>query len=341
MLQNNGGILPHFHHLFRFDGMKEFQLIRKIQRETAVSFSSDCDHGVRLGIGDDAAVLEVPTGQHLVAATDTLNAGVHFPVDTSAFDIAYKCLAVNLSDLAAMGATPRWALLSLSLPQANAAWIQSFAAGFKSLAEVYGISLVGGDTTSGPLSVSLTALGYIEPGKQLTRSGAKPGDLIVVSGTLGGAARVLDLLEAEKSATERHLLDRPQPRVSLGQALKAHANACIDVSDGLLADLSHMLKASDCGASLEIEDLPYDDSLAGLEDGLRWNYQLSGGDDYELLFTLPPEHSELLATWGQQLDIGLTVIGEIEGDTGITCLKKDGTVYEPQSAGFEHFRQKS
>ncbi len=321
--------------------MKEFQLIRQIQQETAVSFSPDCDHGVRLGIGDDAAVLEIPAGQHLVAATDTLNAGVHFPVDTSAYDIAYKCLAVNLSDLAAMGAIPRWALLSLSLPQADAEWIQSFAAGFKSLAQMHGVSLVGGDTTSGPLSVSLTALGYIEPGKQLTRSGAQSGDLIVVSGSLGGAARVLDLWEVHKFTTERHLLDQPQPRVGLGQVLKGHANACIDVSDGLLADLGHILKASECGAHLIVEDLPYDDFLAGLEDELRWNYQLSGGDDYELLFTLPPEHRVLLATWSQQLDIGLTVIGEIEADGGTRCLRKDGTVFEPRSAGFEHFRQKS
>ena len=321
--------------------MKEFQLIRQIQQDTAISFSPGYDHGVRLGIGDDAAVLEVPAGRHLVAATDTLNAGVHFPLDTSAFDIAYKCLAVNLSDLAAMGATPRWALLSLSLPQAEAEWVQSFALGFKSLARMHGVSLVGGDTTSGPLSVSLTALGYIEPGQQLKRSGAKPADLIVVSGTLGGAARVLDLLEAEKSVTERHLLDRPQPRVSLGQALKGFANACIDISDGLLADLGHVLKASECGATVEIEKLPFDDSLAGLEDGLRWKYQLSGGDDYELLFTLPPAHQALLATWSQQLDIDLTVIGEIEAGGDIRCLKKDGTVFEPQSAGFEHFRHKS
>ncbi|MCP4045566.1 MAG: thiamine-phosphate kinase, partial [Gammaproteobacteria bacterium] len=251
------------------------------------------------------------------------------------------CLAVNLSDLAAMGAIPRWALLSLSLPQADAEWIQSFAAGFKSLARMHGISLVGGDTTSGPLSVSLTALGYIEPGKQLTRSGAKPGDLIVVSGSLGGAARVLDLWEVHKFTTERHLLDHPQPRVGLGQVLKDYANACIDVSDGLLADLGHILKASECGAHLIVEDLPYDVFLAGLEDELRWNYQLSGGDDYELLFTLSPEHRALLATWSQQLDIGLTVIGEIEADGGTRCLRKDGAAFEPRSAGFEHFRQKS
>jgi len=321
--------------------MKEFQLIRQIQRETAVSFSPDCDHGVRLGIGDDAAVLEIPAGQYLVAATDTLNSGVHFPVDTPAFDIAHKCLAVNLSDLAAMGATPRWALLSLSLPQADPKWVQSFAAGFKSLAQVHGVSLVGGDTTSGPLSVSLTVLGYIEPGRQLTRSGAKPGDLIVVSGTLGGAARVLDLLGTENPVAERHLLDRPQPRVALGQVLKGHANACIDISDGLLADLDHVLKASVCGARIKVEDLPYDDSLAGLEDGLKWNYQLSGGDDYELLFTIPSSHGASLSSWSEQLGIDLTVIGEIEIGNAIRCTRKDGSVFEPKSTGFEHFRQKS
>ena len=176
--------------------MPEFELIRQIQQDTAVSFSNGIDDGVKLGIGDDAAVLEVPAGRHLVAATDTMNAGVHFPLDTAACDIAYKCLAVNLSDLAAMGAVPRWALLSLSLPDADPEWVQSFAAGFKSLAEVYGVSLVGGDTTSGPLSVSITALGSIEPGRQLIRSGAKAGDLVVVSGSIGGACRTLELLQA-------------------------------------------------------------------------------------------------------------------------------------------------
>lgn len=321
--------------------MKEFQLIRQIQRDTTVSFPTDHDHGVRLGIGDDAAVLEIPVGLQLVAATDTLNAGVHFPAETSAFDIAYKCLAVNLSDLAAMGATPRWALLSLSLPQADPEWVQSFAAGFKSLAEEHHVSLVGGDTTSGPLSVSLTALGLIEPGQAMQRSAARPGDLIVVSGTIGGAARVLDLLREEHAATERHLLDRPQPRVSLGRVLRGHANAGIDISDGLLADLGHVLKASGCGARLEVEVLPFDDILAGLEDDLRWKYQLSGGDDYELLFTLPPAHRELLDAWSQQLDVRLTVIGEIEAEDGIRCAKSDGALYEPLSEGFEHFRKET
>jgi len=315
--------------------MKEFQLIRQIQRQTSVSSSTD--NGVRLGIGDDAAVLEVAAGQHLVAATDTLNAGTHFPVDTSAHDIGYKCLAVNLSDLAAMGAIPRWALLSLSLPEADPDWVQSFTTGFMSLASVHEVTLVGGDTTSGPLSVSLTALGFIEPGRQLQRSGANPGDLLVVSGTLGGAARALDLLQADKPVTDQHLLDRPQPRVELGQALVGHASACIDISDGLLADLGHVLKASACGARVEVEKLPHAASLAGLEDAERWNYQLSGGDDYELLFTLPQKHKAMLALWSQQLDIKLSIIGEIEEGEGSRCLGPDGTVYDSQSAGFEHF----
>ncbi len=318
--------------------MKEFELIRQIQRETSVS-SSIAAAGVKLGIGDDAAVLEVPAGQHLVAATDTLNAGTHFPFDTSPHDIAYKCLAVNLSDMAAMGAVPRWALLSLSLPDANPEWVRSFTEGFQSLALAHGVALVGGDTTSGPLSVSLTALGLVEPGRQLMRSGANPGDLLVVSGTIGGAARVLELLQAGDCVEERYLLDRPQPRVRLGRALAGYASACIDISDGLLADLGHVLKASGCGALVEIDKLPQHDVLAGLEDELKWSYQLSGGDDYELLFTLPSCHAALVADWSQQLDIKLSIIGKTEEGESARCIGPDGSAYDPRHTGFEHFGQ--
>ena len=320
--------------------MKEFQLIRQIQRQTSVSSSQDIDHGVLLGIGDDAAVLEVPAGRHLVAATDTLNAGIHFPVDTSAYDIGFKCLAVNLSDLAAMGAIPHWALLSLPLPQVDPGWIRSFTAGFMALAEVYGVSLVGGDTTRGPLSISLTALGSVAPGRQLVRGGAKPGDLVVVSGTIGGAAYTLELLEAGNDEIERHLLDRPQPRVELGQALVGYASACIDVSDGLLADLGHVLTASGCGARLELDKLPFSDVLAELEFGLRWKHQLSGGDDYELLFTLPRSFQAQIPSWSQQLNTRLSIIGQIEEAEGIRCIGPDGAVFSPQNSGFEHFGQK-
>ena len=312
--------------------LNEFGLIQQIQQQTSVSAP-----GVKLGIGDDAAVLEVPAGKHLVAATDTLNAGVHFPVDTSPFDIAYKCLAVNLSDLAAMGATPRWALLSLSLPNADAAWLESFNAGFKSLAQVYGVALVGGDTTSGPLSVSITALGLIDEGRGLLRSGAQPGDLVVVSGTVGGAARVLDLSGNDLTISDQHLLDQPQPRVRLGQALVGSASACIDISDGLLADLGHLLKASDCAARLDTSALPVPDILADLGDEQRWTYQLAGGDDYELLFTLPKTLQEQLETWSKGLDITLSIIGTIEEGEGIRCIAPDGTEFKPWKTGFDHF----
>ena len=315
--------------------MREFQLIRQIQRQT--SASSEADSGVMLGIGDDAAVLEVPVGQHLVAATDTLNAGVHFPKTTSPFDIAYKSLAVNLSDMAAMGAEPRWVLLSLTSPEIDPLWARSFFEGFNALAQTHDVSLVGGDTTSGPLSINITAMGLIKAGAQLTRSGANPGDLIVVSGTLGGAARVLDILYWGDTVTERHLLDRPQPRVDLGQALVGYASACIDISDGLLADLNHILQASSCGARLQIASLPKPENLLGLDNAQIFNYQLTGGDDYELLFTIPPRLQPRLVNWASQLDINLSVIGKIETQDGIRCIKADGGIYEPRGSGFEHF----
>lgn len=315
--------------------MKEFELIRQIQQATAVPDLSAA--GVELGIGDDAAVLAIPGGHCLVAATDTLNEGTHFPADTAARDIAHKCLAVNLSDLAAMGATPRWVLLSLSLPRAEPHWLQSFIQGFNALAQAHGVVLVGGDTTSGPLSVCVTALGVVAQGRQLQRNGAKPGDLLVVSGNIGGAARVLQLLRSGEAATDRQLLDRPQPRVKLGQALAGFASACIDISDGLLADLGHVLKASGCAARIDLARLPYANILADLEETSRWNCQLSGGDDYELLFTLPECHASLIGEWQQQLGIGITVIGQVEEGQGIRCVTPGGEDFDPLRAGFEHF----
>lgn len=312
--------------------MKEFELIRQIQQQATVSGS-----GVVLGIGDDAAVLEVPFGKHLVAATDTLNAGTHFPVETDPFDIGYKCLAVNLSDLASMGAVPHWALLSLSLPEADQQWVQSFTRGLMSLAQAHGVSLVGGDTTSGPMSISLTALGSVSPGLQMQRNGAKPGDLVVVSGTVGGAAYALGQLQKGQMVEEQHLLDRPEPRVELGQFLAGHANACIDISDGLLADLGHILDASTCAAKLEVDKLPYSEALSKVDAGTRHRYQLSGGDDYELLFTIPVASRDKIAQWCRQLNISLSVIGEVLEGSGIQCIQSNGEPYSIEYAGFEHF----
>jgi len=319
--------------------MKEFQLIQQIRQGISVSATDKLKSGVILGIGDDAAVVEVPAGFHLVAATDTLNAGIHFPAGTLPYDIAYKCLAVNLSDMAAMGAIPRWALLSLSLPEAGQQWVMSFIDGFNSLANIHGVVLIGGDTTHGPLSVSLTALGLVKPGLQLMRHGANPGDLLVVSGTVGGAARVLDLLQIEGDCKARPLLDRPVPRVELGQRLTGYASSCIDISDGLLADLGHVLEASGCGAHIVLESLPGDEILSGLENHQKWNYQLSGGDDYELLFTLSPKHRDMLTTWSSQSGVDLSVIGEIEEESGIRCKSSTGEVFDPENSGFEHFQK--
>jgi thiamine-monophosphate kinase len=318
--------------------VQEFELIRQIQRDTAVDYPPGFQHGVRLGIGDDAAVLELPPDTHLVAAADTMNAGVHFPEDTAPFDIGYKCLAVNLSDLASMGATPRWALLSLSLPKAEAEWASQFAEGFRSLAQTHRVTLVGGDTTRGPLSISVTVLGFIEPGKQLTRDGANPGDLVVVSGSTGGAAFVLESLQSGRPVADRRRLDRPRPRVRLGQSLKGHASACIDISDGLLADLGHVLKASGCGARLDIGNLPENTLLAACDPERKRRYQLAGGDDYELLFTLPPRHRDWLDKLSASLEVPLTVIGEIEAGKGVRCVTADGSAYQPPGTGFEHFK---
>lgn len=313
--------------------MKEFGLIRQIQRETP-----GFGHGVVLGIGDDAAVLEVPEGQHLVAATDTLNAGIHFPADTLPFDIGYKCLAVNLSDLAAMGAIPKWALLSLSLPTADPLWLKSFTSGFRSLAQLHDVALVGGDTTHGPLSVCLTALGVIEPGRQMLRSGARAGDLVVVSGTIGGAARILELIQAGEKPADGSLLDRPQPRISLGRKLGGFANACIDLSDGLLADLEHILTASGCAATIETERLPAADVIKDLGEEEKWNYQLAGGDDYELLFTLPEGLRARLDEWSNELNIELSVIGKVEQGEGVRCIAPGGVDFKPRRPGFDHFK---
>lgn len=316
--------------------MKEFQLIREIQRLSSGT-AGEPGFGVELGIGDDAAVLEIPAGCRLVAATDTLNAGTHFPLDTSPFDIGFKALAVNLSDLAAMGAVPHWALLSLSLPGADPEWVRSFITGLMSLAKPHGVSLVGGDTTSGPMSISLTALGSIQPGLHMPRSGAEPGDLLVVSGALGGAAYVLDLLKKGKKASAPELLNRPQPRVELGQFLASYANACIDISDGLLADLGHILRASGCAARLDIGKLPEPGCFADLPAATKWEYQLSGGDDYELLFTLPHSYMRQVPAWSRELGVGLSIIGEIEAGQGVRCVGPDGKDFEPVGAGYEHF----
>ncbi|HRP71928.1 MAG TPA: thiamine-phosphate kinase [Luteimonas sp.] len=312
----------------------EFDLIARIRARAPAR------DDVVLGIGDDAALLQPAPGRQLVVTMDTLNAGVHFPPDTVPADIGWKSLAVNLSDLAAMGAAPAWCTLALSLPQADAGWLDGFLDGFLELATRHRVALVGGDTTRGPLSVCVTAHGLVEPGKALRRDGAQVGDDVWVTGTLGDAAGALAAMRSG-AVSERALrarLDRPTPRVEAGLALAGLANACIDVSDGLLADLGHVCTASGVGAMVELEALPASPALARFRPELRWPWQATGGDDYELCFTAPPERRDaVLRSLADAGGVTATRIGRIEAGEGVRAIRPDGDDWEPASAGFQHF----
>lgn len=314
--------------------MGEFDLIRLI-RDAAGQPGA----GVRCGIGDDAAVLDVPPGKELIVTTDTLHCGVHFPAETAAEDVGYKALAVNLSDLAAMGAEPRWALLSLSLPESDSRWVQRFIGGFGELAAATRVCLVGGDTCAGPLSVTVTAIGLAEPGRAIMRSGARAGDLVVVSGVPGMAGLALQRLNAglEPDPESSRALFRPVPRIALGIALVGKATACIDISDGLLADLQHVVQASGRGADIELARLPCRPILAGMPAEERWRVQLTGGDDYELCFTLPPDLEHALAGLTARSGPELAVIGCITDQPGVRSLTPAGDFFDTGKAGYEHF----
>jgi thiamine-monophosphate kinase len=311
--------------------MLEFSLIDRIRRRAA---SRD---DVVLGIGDDAALLAPPAGQLLVAAQDTLNIGVHFPADTAAAAIGWKALAVNLSDLAAMGAEPAWCLLSLSLPAPDEVWLDGFLDGFCALADQHRLALVGGDTTRGPLSVSLAVHGFVPPGQALRRRGAQPGDEVWVTGTLGDAAAALALGAAAEPAL-RERLERPSPRLAAGIALRGLASACIDVSDGLLADLGHLLEAGSVGAELELARLPCSAALvqAGNSEARR-EFQLAGGDDYELCFTAPAAGHAAIKAALAATGTAATVIGRIVAEPGCRLRAADGSHWQPTRRGYQHF----
>ncbi len=315
----------------------EFGLIQRLCRPLANSSAP-----VDLGPGDDAALVSVPPGQQLVITTDSLNAGVHFFADGDPSAIGHKSLAVSLSDLAAMGATPRWITLNLSLPKSAdfipAAWIDDFAVGLAGLADQYAVALVGGDLTSGPLAVTVTALGLLPADSAVRRDTARPGDLIAVSGTLGDAAAALQLSQTGQAVPPALLarLLRPQPRVALGQALRAIATSMIDISDGLLADLGHILRASNCGANIAAGSLPLSTTLREQPE-FDWRWPLAGGDDYELCFTLAPAQRSRLELLAEKLDIRLSIIGEIVPGSGIRCSAPDGDVMPLESTGWKHF----
>jgi thiamine-monophosphate kinase len=303
---------------------------------------------VLLGIGDDAALLQPPAGQWLVAALDTLVEGRHFPPGSEPRSIGHRALAVNLSDLAAMGATPAWALLGLTLPSTtDEAWLQAFAEGLGTLAARHGVALVGGDTTGGPLTLSVQVLGFVPPGMALRRDAGQPGDLVCVSGQPGEAALGLRLLQHDATlsgagtAAQRQQLRRrfehPEPRLALGLALRGVASACIDVSDGLAADAAKLARASGCGLELHTEALPLSAAMCGVAGvAAAREAALGGGDDYELCFTLPPSREPELATLAARAGCALTVIGQLTADPALRLLEQG----KPRSApwqGFDHF----
>lgn len=297
---------------------------------------------VVLGVGDDCALLEVPQGRRLAVTIDTLVEGVHFVQGADPESLGHKALAVNLSDLAAMGAEPAWVTLALTLPSADADWLVRFAHGFGALAEANGVALVGGDTTRGPLSITVQAHGFVEPRRALRRSSARPGDLIYVTGTLGDAGLALLVQQGLFTRPEhldflRRRLDRPEPRVTAGLALRGIASAAIDVSDGLTSDLRHILDASGCGGQIWLDRLPLSPALQDYvtETG-DWSPALSAGDDYELCLTVPSEFQAEAETVGQALDCGLTCIGMVEKTAGLRCLTDDGRVTDVAS-GYDHF----
>ena len=317
----------------------EFDLIARI----AARSRSRPD--VLLGIGDDAALMSAPTaGEALCVCVDTLNAGVHFPAETAPFDIGWKALAVNLSDLAAMGAMPRWVTLALSLPDSDPAFVDALIEGLLSLAEQHEVALVGGDTTRGPLSLSVQAIGSVAPARVLRRDAARAGDALYVSGTLGDAAAGLALVQGRlavadpgTAASLRVRLDRPTPRVALGIELAGVARAGIDVSDGLLADLGHVLQASGAGAVIDLDALPASTALCALlpEAEQRWPLQLGGGDDYELVICGDAERIEALPAFSRG---ELTRIGRIAAEPGL-AFERGGQPcdYAPPIRGYAHF----
>lgn len=324
--------------------MNEFAAIQHFFTRSSHPLRSD----VKLGIGDDAALLQPPPGQLLAMTTDTLVSGRHFPEQTCAADIAHKALAVNLSDLAAMGATPAWILLALTLPELSDIWLDGFTKSFFQLMDRFACQLVGGDLTQGPLSITIQAIGFVSPQNVLRRQGAQPGDLIYVTGHLGDAGLALACLEkphlfsltSGQQQTLLQRLNRPEPRVASGLALSGLASSAIDISDGLAADLTHLLQASQVGAIIQTAQLPLSPILKTFPAASAWSWALSAGDDYELCFTVPREKQSFLAEALKDSGCSYHLIGEItQGDT-LQVLTPEKNSFSFPSRGFEHFKKK-
>ena len=316
----------------------EFDLIRKYFAQATAARED-----VSLGIGDDCALLDVPAGQQLAVSMDTLVCGRHFVADVDPQSLGHKALAVNLSDLAAMGAQAAWVTLSLSLPEADEAWLEAFMRGFAALAAEHKVQLIGGDTTKGPLSITVQAHGFIEQGQALRRDGAQPGDLIYASGTLGDAGLALLAqqglyVRAGSMASLQRRLDWPQPRLALGRQLLGFASAAIDLSDGLAGDLRHICEASGVAATLYLPQLPLSEAVRDyVEETGDWSVPLSSGDDYELAFCVPAERQAAFEQAMQTASVPVSWIGAIEKGKGVRASYPNGELSEIAGAGFDHF----
>jgi len=321
--------------------MNEFELIGRYFRR------SPRNADVRIGIGDDGAVIAPSPQMEYVVTVDMLVEGRHFAAGADPRRLGHKTLAVNLSDLAAMGALPRFALLAGALPAPDPAWLEAFIGGFDALARQYDVELIGGDTTRGPRNLCVTAIGELPAGTALTRGGARPGDLVCVSGQLGGAALALAAAQCDTEVDAAALpllerrLDAPEPRVALGVALRGVASAAIDLSDGLTGDLGHILAASRVGATLDLAAIPCNDELrtrlAGAERELALRCVLAGGDDYELCFTVPAAAKARVDAISLALGLPLTPIGRITAEPDLVVRDEDGQPLPALPRGYDHF----
>ncbi|MES2072600.1 MAG: thiamine-phosphate kinase [Pseudomonadota bacterium] len=326
--------------------LSEFDLIKHYFTRPALA-GSGADPRIGLGIGDDCALLNPSPGMQLAISSDMLVSGRHFFADADPHMLGHKCLAVNLSDLAAMGAKPLAFTLALALPEANPAWLAPFSAGLLALADQHHCALIGGDTTKGPLNVCITIFGEIPPGQALRRDAAQAGDDIWVSGTLGDARLALagywkehtdvirmDEAEHRQAALRMH---QPTPRIALGLALRGIAHAALDVSDGLAGDLGHILQRSGVGASLQLDALPAGPVLSKQDAAIRRQYTLAGGDDYEICFTAPVAQRAAVMAAGAATATAVTRIGSIEQASGLRLLDAAGRPVDMHISSFDHF----
>jgi thiamine-monophosphate kinase len=328
--------------------MSEFEIIRRNFAGRGV------DRGdVVLGIGDDGAVVRMPSNCDLVTVVDTMVAGVHFPRETRPEDVGHKALAVNLSDVAAMGAVPAWATLALTLPHADEGWLSAFARGFFGLAQQFQVQLIGGDTTHGPLTVTVQIQGWVRSGQAVRRSGARPGDVIYLTGSVGDAGLALRAWQQQQdlpAADGEYLfsrLHRPMPRCKEGEALSGAVTAMVDVSDGLAADLGHILDASGVGATLNLQSIPLSPAFSAvtgsgkyyLNEAERLRLALSAGDDYELCFTVSAAQGRRVEELFSNFSCGCRAIGIIEAAPGLRLRQADGTLLPLKRSGYEHFSQ--